>query len=117
LKGVVHLPPIFNAQNISQSYDATPLFRSIVFTIEEGDRIGVIGPNGSGKSTLLQILSGTIEPDSGELAVRKHVRLGLVQQESHFAAGQTVRSGIESWRVHEGPGLSGARSSCPRHLR
>jgi len=90
------LPPIFNAQNISQSYGATPLFRSIVFTIEEGDRIGVIGPNGSGKSTLLQILSGAIEPDSGELAVRKHVRLSLVQQESHFAAGQTVRSVIDS---------------------
>jgi len=90
------LPPIFNAQNISQSYGATPLFRSIAFTIEEGDRVGVIGPNGSGKSTLLQILSGAIEPDSGELAVRKYVRLSLVQQESHFAAGQTVRSVIES---------------------
>ena len=90
------MPPIFNAQNISKSYGATPLFRSIAFTIEEGDRIGVIGPNGSGKSTLLQILSGAIEPDSGELAVRKRVRLSLVQQESHFAAGQTVRSVIES---------------------
>jgi ATP-binding cassette subfamily F protein uup len=105
------LPPIFNAQNISQSYGATPLFRSIAFTIEEGDRIGVIGPNGSGKSTLLRILSGAIEPDSGKLAVRKHVRLSLVQQESHFAAWQTVRSVIESalerssvpadeWRAH-----------------
>ena len=90
------MPPIFNAQNISQSYGATPLFRSIAFTIEEGDHIGVIGPNGSGKSTLLQILSGAIEADSGELAVRKYVRLSLVQQESHFAAGQTVRSVIES---------------------
>jgi ABC-type phosphonate transport system ATPase subunit len=43
LKDVVHLPPIFNARDISQSYGATPLFRSIAFTIEEGDRIGVIG--------------------------------------------------------------------------
>lgn len=94
--GVVHLPPILNAQNISQSYGATALFRCIAFTIEEGDRIGVIGPNGSGKSTLLRILSGAIEPDSGELAVRKHVRLSLVQQESHFAAGETVRSVISS---------------------
>jgi ABC transport system ATP-binding/permease protein len=89
------LPPIFNAQNISKSYGAAPLFRGIAFTIEEGDRIGVIGPNGSGKSTLLQILSGAIGPDSGELAVRKRVRLSLVQQESNFAAGQTVRSVIE----------------------
>ncbi len=90
------MPPILNAQNISKSYGATPLFRDIAFTIEEGDRIGVIGPNGSGKSTLLQILSGTLEPDSGEMAVRKRVRLSLVLQESYFAAGQTVRSVIQS---------------------
>ena len=53
------LPPILNAQNISKSYGATPLFRNVAFTVSEGDRIGLIGPNGSGKSTLLQILSGT----------------------------------------------------------
>jgi ATP-binding cassette subfamily F protein uup len=94
------LPPIFNAQNISQSYGATPLFRSISFTVEEGDRIGMIGPNGSGKSTFLQILSGAIEPDSGEIAVRKNVRTSLVQQESHFAAGHTVRSVVESALQH-----------------
>ena len=88
------MPPILNAQNISKSYGATPLFRNIGFTVSEGDRIGVIGPNGSGKSTLLQILSGAVNPDSGEIASRKRVRLSLVHQDSQFAAGQTVRSVI-----------------------
>jgi ATP-binding cassette subfamily F protein uup len=88
------LPPILNAQNISKRYGATPLFRNVAFTISEGDRIGLIGPNGSGKSTLLQILSGAIDPDSGEVALRKRVRLSLVHQESQFAGGQTVRSVI-----------------------
>jgi ATP-binding cassette subfamily F protein uup len=88
------LPPILNAQNISKSYGATPLFRNIAFTVSEGDRIGLIGPNGSGKSTLLQILSGTITPESGEVALRKRVRLSLVHQESQFSSGQTVRSVI-----------------------
>ena len=88
------MPPILNAQNISKSYGATPLFRNVAFTISEGDRIGLIGPNGSGKSTLLQILSGAIEPDSGEVALRKRVRLSFVPQESQFAGGQTVRSVI-----------------------
>ncbi len=90
------MPPILNAQNISKSYGATPLFRNIGFTVEEGDRIGLIGPNGSGKSTLLQILSGAVGPDTGELALRKRVRLSLVQQESHFSDGQTVRSVIQA---------------------
>jgi ATP-binding cassette subfamily F protein uup len=88
------LPPILNAQNISKSYGATPLFRNVFFTVSEGDRIGLIGPNGSGKSTLLQILSGSIDPDSGEVALRKRVRLSFVPQESQFAGGQTVRSVI-----------------------
>ena len=53
-----------------------PLFRNIAFTIAEGDRIGLIGPNGSGKSTLLQILSGTTEADSGEVALRLDISQG-----------------------------------------
>ena len=90
------MPPILNAQSISKSYGAVPLFRNVAFTITEGERIGLIGPNGSGKSTLLQILCGAIEPDSGEVALRKRTRLSYVQQESQFAAGQTVLSVIEA---------------------
>ncbi len=88
------MPPILNAQNISKSFGATPLFRNVAFPVSEGDRIGLIGPNGSGKSTLLQILSGAMEPDSGEITWRKRVRLSLVHQESQFVGGQTVRSVI-----------------------
>ncbi len=90
------VPPILNAQGISKTYGATPLFRGIAFTIAEGDRIGVIGPNGSGKSTLLQILSGAVEPDSGQVALRKRARISLVQQDSQFAAALTVRAVIEA---------------------
>ena len=88
------MPPIINAQKIGKAYGASPLFEDISFTISEGDRIGLIGPNGSGKSTLLGILYGRIEPDSGEVAVRKHTRLSYVIQESQFAPGETVRSVI-----------------------
>jgi ATP-binding cassette subfamily F protein uup len=88
------LPPIINAQKISKAYGAWPLFEDVSFTISESDRIGLIGPNGSGKSTLLGILYGRIEPDSGEVAVRKHTRLSYVIQESQFAPGETVRSVI-----------------------
>ena len=86
------MPPIINAQKIGKAYGASPLFQDISFTISEGDRIGLIGPNGSGKSTLLGILSGSIEPDSGEVAVRRHTRLSYVIQESQFQPGETVRS-------------------------
>ncbi len=83
--------PILNAQSLAKSFGATALFRGISFTVNEGDRIGLIGPNGSGKSTLLRILAGEIDPDSGEVAARKRARLSYVTQESEFAPGDSVR--------------------------
>jgi ABC transport system ATP-binding/permease protein len=89
------LPPIINAQQISKAFGAKPLFEEVSFTVSEGDRIGLIGPNGSGKSTLLRILAGTEQPDSGNLALRKRLRLSYVEQDSRFPAGATVRSVVQ----------------------
>jgi ATP-binding cassette subfamily F protein uup len=86
------LPPIINAQGISKSFGANPLFQDVSFTVSEGDRIGLIGPNGSGKSTLLRILAGDVNPDGGKVAVRKRIRLSYVEQDSKFESGSTVRS-------------------------
>ena len=90
------MPPILNAQNISKRFGAAPLFENIGFAVHDGDHIGLIGPNGAGKSTLLAILGGEQEPDSGEVAFRKRVRVGYVHQISDFAAGITVRGLVES---------------------
>ncbi|MGH9497796.1 MAG: ABC-F family ATP-binding cassette domain-containing protein [Terriglobales bacterium] len=89
------MPPIINAQGITKTFGANPLFEDVSFTVSEGDRIGLIGPNGSGKSTLLRILAGSVSPDSGELAVRKRLRFSFVEQDSSFEPGSTVRSVIE----------------------
>lgn len=85
---------ILNAQGLSKTYGASPLFRNVSFTVSDGDRIGLIGPNGSGKSTLLRILAGEVSTDEGEVAVRKRAVLSYVVQESQFSPGATVRSVI-----------------------
>jgi ATP-binding cassette subfamily F protein uup len=90
------LPPLINVRSISKAFGADPLFQNVSFTVSEGDRIGLIGPNGSGKSTLLRILAGTEEPDEGEIAVRKRIRMSYVEQESEFAPADTVRSVIDA---------------------
>ena len=89
------MPPILNAQSVTKQFGAMPLFRNISLTVEDGDRIGLIGPNGAGKSTLLALLAGQVEPDSGELAVRKRARAAYVPQDSRFAPGLTVRQVLE----------------------
>jgi ATP-binding cassette subfamily F protein uup len=89
------MPPILNAQSVTKQFGATPLFSNISFTVDDGCRIGLIGPNGAGKSTLLAILAGQVEPDSGELAVRKRARAAYVPQDSRFAAGLTIRQVLE----------------------
>jgi ABC transport system ATP-binding/permease protein len=90
------MPPILNAQGVSKRFGATPLFEKISFAVNEGDRIGLIGPNGAGKSTLLAVLAGEVEPDSGEVSVRRRARIGYVRQISEYAAGMTVRSVMEA---------------------
>jgi ABC transport system ATP-binding/permease protein len=86
------LAPIISARGLAKRFGVAPLFRSISFTVSEGERIGIIGPNGSGKSTLLAILQGSVVPDSGDVAIRKGIRLKTVFQNSEFAEGATVRS-------------------------
>jgi ATP-binding cassette subfamily F protein uup len=85
------VPPILNAQGLGKSFGANPLFQNVSFVVNEGDRIGLIGANGSGKSTLMRILAGMVEPDEGEVAVRKRTRLSYVEQESRFGPDVTVQ--------------------------
>jgi ATP-binding cassette subfamily F protein uup len=85
---------LLNTQAISKTYGATALFRNISLSINEGDRLGLIGPNGSGKSTFLEILAQRLEPDAGEVVMRKGTRLAYLSQESQFAPGETVRAVI-----------------------
>jgi len=119
-KNLGAMPPILNAQSVTKQFGATPLFRNISLTVEEGDRIGLIGPNGAGKSTLLAILAGQVEPDSGELAVRKRARAAYVPQDSRFAPGLSIRQILESAlaaaHVNESPNESNAREGRLREL-
>ncbi len=101
---------LLTAEGLAKSYGAEPLFRNLSFNVSEGDRLGLIGPNGAGKSTLLEILAGRCEPDAGNVVLRKNTRLSYVAQQSDFAAGDTVRSVVES-ALDKSPALDPALRS------
>ncbi|MBO4387849.1 MAG: ATP-binding cassette domain-containing protein [Spirochaetales bacterium] len=75
---------MITASNISLSYGTQVLFKDVNIKFTSGNCYGIIGANGAGKSTFLKILSGEIEPDSGEVIVTPGERIAVLQQ-NHFA--------------------------------
>lgn len=83
---------LINCQAITRTQGERTLFNDLSFTLESGDRLGIIGPNGSGKSTLLKVIAGIDKPDAGERITKKRLRASLVSQETSFQPGDTVAS-------------------------
>lgn len=69
------------ANNISKRYDKD-LFKNFSINLAKDARIGIIGKNGAGKSTLLDILSGILEPTSGNVVIGKTIKIGYFKQEN-----------------------------------
>lgn len=82
---------MLTAHNLFKSFGIDPLIENISFSVNEGDRIGLIGPNGSGKSTLLKILSGRMRPESGTVSrTPKSLRLGYLTQGFEYDIDRSI---------------------------
>ena len=75
---------MITASNISLSYGTQVLFKEVNIKFTPGNCYGIIGANGAGKSTFLKILSGEIEPDTGEVIITPGERMTVLRQD-HFA--------------------------------
>ena len=60
---------IVKIENVSKSYNKTPVIKAISLDIEKGERIVILGPSGCGKTTLLRMIAGFIHPDKGKLII------------------------------------------------
>ena len=93
------------ADHIHKAYGAITILEDISFSLEKGQKVGLVGNNGTGKSTLLKILAGIIEPDGGAVTHRKGLAIGYMPQDSSLITDETVRdylrhvSGIETLEV------------------
>lgn len=72
---------VLSCNNIYKSYIVDTILDDITFSINEGDKVGLVGLNGAGKSTLFNIISGEISPDSGTVNTPKNYRIALLTQQ------------------------------------
>lgn len=86
---------------VSVKYGAKTILDEVSFTINHGDRVGLVGPNGSGKTTLLRIIVGEEQPDGGQIVIDASARLGYLPQGLTPSPGRTVaeqvRAGVRGW--------------------
>lgn len=79
------------AHNISKSYGPVTVLREVSFSLNAGERVGLIGPNGSGKSTLFRLLIGQEKPDRGFVTLDPpNLRIGYLSQGFDPAAKSTL---------------------------
>ena len=75
---------LLNIETLSKSYTERRLIDRTDFSLQEGEKVGVVGMNGTGKSTLLKILAGLEEPDDGKITMANHVVLRYLPQHPVF---------------------------------
>ena len=85
---------ILTLENISITLGSKIIFRDVTAGIDDQDRIGVIGVNGTGKSTILSILSGSLEPDEGEITTRNGLKISFLTQNPVFDPQKTILENV-----------------------
>ena len=78
---------MITTNKLTVRFGSQTLFENINIKFVPGHCYGVIGANGAGKSTLLRVISGDVEPTSGEVHIQKGMRIAVLKQD-HFAYDQ-----------------------------
>ncbi len=84
--------PLLSCTNLQYSIGTRVLLDGISFSIEPGQRIGLVGRNGCGKTTFLRMLAGRIKPDMGSVSLQKGCRMGYLTQDPELNLENTLRA-------------------------
>ena len=81
---------LLSADNLQFGFNGGSLLENICFSLNEGDRVGLIGANGEGKTTLIRLILGELEPESGTLFRKSGIRIGYLAQNGGYDSYNTV---------------------------
>lgn len=83
-----------SVENIAKSYGERVLYDDLSFGINQGQKIAFIAKNGTGKTSLLRIITGEDTPDSGQIVMRKEIKMAFLSQDPKFDLELTVEESI-----------------------
>ena len=83
-----------SVENISKSFGERTLFKDISFGINKDQKIAFIAKNGSGKTTIMSIINGLDEPDTGQVVLRKSIRMAFLSQDNKLQDELTIEESI-----------------------
>ncbi len=111
---------IIEAKEVTKSIGGKVLVKDFTYVMTRGERLGILGANGTGKTTLLRLLSGELEPDSGDIQRGETLKIGFFKQETPFLdpeqrAIDYIRDGGEFITTSDGQKIS-ASSMMERFL-
>ncbi|NLJ59082.1 MAG: ABC-F family ATP-binding cassette domain-containing protein [Tissierellia bacterium] len=81
---------VLSCNNVSKAYVAENIIENISFTVNDNEKVGLIGLNGAGKTTLFNILTGNLEPTTGEIYKAKGKKLGYLKQNTIIDSDMTI---------------------------
>ncbi|MDO5417856.1 MAG: ABC-F family ATP-binding cassette domain-containing protein [Lachnospiraceae bacterium] len=85
---------LITMEHLTKSYTERLLFDDTSFSLNEGEKVGLIGINGTGKSTLLRIAAGLEEPDEGTVVRGRSLDIRFLSQTPEFKEGETVLEAV-----------------------
>ena len=85
---------LISVENVSKSYGERVLFENISFGINKDQKIAFVAKNGVGKTTLLNIIAGVDVPDSGQIVIRKDLKIAYLSQKDELNENLTIEQTI-----------------------
>ena len=87
---------MLSCNNVSKSFGVETILEDISFSVNEGDKIGIVGVNGTGKTTLLKVITGIFPHDKGDIFTSKNCRLGYLEQNTNFYSEKIIYDEVVS---------------------
>lgn len=83
-----------SVENISKSFGERTLFKDISFGINKDQKIAFIAKNGSGKTSIMKIINGEDESDTGQVVIRKDIKMAFLSQDNNLQEELTIEESI-----------------------